>query len=370
MSPPTTFVERSSGGEKIKCVVWDLDHTVWDGILSEGDSVVARRGVIEAMRTLDERGILQSVASKNDFSPAWERLEAFGLSDYFLYPEINWGPKSESIRRIAENLNIALDTFAFVDDQPFERDEVRFAHPMVRVFDGADLDWMLKQAAFHPRFITSDSRRRRELYQLDIQRKREEESFAGPNEAFLGSLGMIFRIAPACAEDLRRVEELTRRTHQLNTTGESFSYDELETLRTSPDHKLLVAELEDRFGTYGKIGVVLMECDAGSWNIRLLLMSCRVMSRGVGGAFITFLRRKAADAGVALRARFRATERNRMMYVTYRFAGFQEVGEDNGVSLLENKLTTIPPYPSYLKLEGDIEPAATPSFAVQLARES
>ncbi len=340
--------------QKIKCVVWDLDHTVWDGVISEGDDVHLRPEVAEAIRLLDQRGILQSVASKNDHDLAWPKLEALGLSEYFLFPHINWGPKSESIRAIAESLNIGLDTFAFIDDQPFERDEVRFTHPLVRTFSAEEPLKLLGREEFIPRFITSDSSQRRKLYQLDIQRKQAEESFAGPSDAFLASLEMVFTIAPAGPEDLKRVEELTQRTHQLNTTGESFSYDELEILRQSPNHKLLVAGLTDRFGGYGKIGVVLLECENSVWNIRLLLMSCRVMSRGVGGAFITYLREQASAAGVALRARFRPTDRNRMMYVTYRFAGFQEIGEENGVSILENDLSSIPPFPGYLKME--IEP--------------
>src|SRR5690625_82784 len=110
--------------EKVKCVVWDLDNTVWDGVLLEGEGLVVRPGIREAMETFDKRGILQSIASKNEFEPAWERLEKFGLAEFFLYPQIGWGAKSESIRKIAEELNIGLDTFAFFDDQPFERDEV------------------------------------------------------------------------------------------------------------------------------------------------------------------------------------------------------------------------------------------------------
>jgi FkbH-like protein len=188
------------------------------------------------------------------------------------------------------------------------------------------------------------------MYQADLVRQEEETRFKGPNDAFLATLGMEFSVAPAAAEDLPRVEELVARTNQLNTTGRIYSYEELAALRVSPDHVLLVAELTDKHGPYGKIGVVLLERADHRWTIKLLLMSCRVMSRGVGGALITLLRREARAAGVRLFADFQATDRNRMMYITYKFAGFSDVAESAGPALMEADLTDIPELPSYMKI--------------------
>jgi FkbH-like protein len=336
---------------KIKCLVWDLDHTVWNGVLLEGDALTLRPGVRETIEALDQRGILQSIASRNEPGPALEQLRKLGLDHYFLHPQINWDAKSESIRRIAERLNIGLDTFAFVDDQVFERDEVRFSLPSVRTFDAAEVERLAAHVDFVPRVVTEDARRRREMYQADLVRQEQESTFKGPSDAFLASLGMVLSVAPAEAADLLRVEELVARTNQLNTTGRIYSYEELEALRTSPEHRLLVAELTDRHGPYGKIGTILLHCTPETWTVKLLLMSCRVMSRGVGGALITLLRREARAAGVRLLADFRATERNRMMYVTYKFAGFSEVSETDGVALLEGDLQQIPELPSYLDVK-------------------
>ena len=99
----------------VKCLVWDLDNTLWQGILSEDPLVRVDPAISSTVATLDARGILQSVASKNDHDLAWARLQEFGLSDYFLLPHIGWGPKSESIRLIAERLNLALTAMAFID---------------------------------------------------------------------------------------------------------------------------------------------------------------------------------------------------------------------------------------------------------------
>src|SRR5690242_17218538 len=105
----------------VKCLVWDLDNTLWQGTLLEDDEVRLSGEVREVITTLDSRGILQSVASKNDFDHAWERLERLGVAEYFVHPRIGWGPKSEAVIGIAADLNFALGTIAFVDDLAAER---------------------------------------------------------------------------------------------------------------------------------------------------------------------------------------------------------------------------------------------------------
>ncbi|HEX9063065.1 MAG TPA: HAD-IIIC family phosphatase, partial [Clostridia bacterium] len=118
-------------GKKVKCVVWDLDNTIWEGILSEDREVRLKPGIKGIIETLDDRGILQSIASKNDYDDAMKKLREFGLEEYFLYPQISWNSKAESVRKIAESINIGIDTLAFVDDQITEREEVSFSHPEV-----------------------------------------------------------------------------------------------------------------------------------------------------------------------------------------------------------------------------------------------
>jgi FkbH-like protein len=351
-------VENDAGaaardGERrvVKCVVWDLDHTLWDGILLEDDEVTLRPNVLEIVRELDERGILQSVASKNDPARAHETLRRFGLEEYFLYPQINWGSKAESVKTIAELINIGLDSVAFVDDQPFERAEVQFSLPSVLCLDAAELDTLLDLPELKPRFITEDSRRRRLMYLADQRRDSVEREFEGPKEEFLATLGMVFTIGRAREEDLRRAEELTVRTNQLNTTGRTYSYEELDAFRRSPRHRLLVTSLRDNFGGYGKIGLALIECDEREWIIRLLLMSCRVMSRGVGSILLQYVMRGASEAGVRLLAEFVQNDRNRMMFVTYKLAGFKELPGEEGGRLLECDLSRVRPFPDYVTVE-------------------
>lgn len=336
--------------QKIKCVIWDLDNTIWHGVILEEDNVTLRPAIIEIIKALDERGILQSISSKNDFNLAWQKLVNFGISEFFLYPQINWNHKSESIKIIVKSLKIAMDSIAFIDDQIFEREEVKFALPEVLCIDANHIDQLLAMPEMNPRFITEDSKLRRKMYQSDIQRKEEEEKFNGPQEKFLASLNMVFTIDSVKDGDLQRAEELTVRTHQLNSTGYTYSYEELDRFRKSKQHKLLIADLEDKFGTYGKIGLALIECKKDLWTIKLLLMSCRVMSRGVGSIMINYISNLAKKNQARLQAEFLSTERNRMMYVTYKFAGFEEVVVKENLVLFENHLNQIQPYPNYLKV--------------------
>ncbi|MEO6191495.1 MAG: HAD-IIIC family phosphatase [Thermoanaerobaculia bacterium] len=336
--------------QSIKCVVWDLDNTVWDGILLEDAEVTLRPHVVQILETLDGRGILHSIASRNDHDVAMAKLKEFGIDEYFLYPQINWGSKAASITQIAQDINIGLDAIAFVDDQPFEREEVAFSHDKVLCVDSAVLEDFLDRPELNPRFITEDSRLRRRMYQADIERNRVEAEYVGPKEEFLATLGMIFTIAPCREEDLQRAEELTVRTNQLNTTGYTYSYEELDELRQSPRHKLWISSLEDRHGTYGKIGLTLLEMDHDVWTVKLLLMSCRVMSKGVGTIMIHHVLRLAKEAGAKLRAEFVSNDRNRQMLITYRFAGFKEIARQGEVAIMENDYSAIQPPPPYVDL--------------------
>ena len=342
---------------RIKCVVWDLDNTLWDGVLLEDGDVTLRPAVVDHIHRLDRLGILNSVASRNDPGQALAKLAEFGLTDMFLHPQIGWNAKSESISRIATALNLGLDAFAFVDDQPFELAEVAHVLPGVTGVDVARLDEAMERPEFSPRFVTDESAQRRLMYQSQAQRDRVEDEFVGSSDEFLATLGMRFTIAPARTEDLQRAEELTVRTNQLNSTGRTYSYEELDELRTSPDHLLLVASLSDRFGSYGKIGLTLVEKGERTWRLCMLLMSCRVMSRGVGSVLLNHVMGLAAEAGASLQADFVETGRNRMMQITYAFAGFREIGREGSHVLLEADLSALQPPAPYVDLEILEDPA-------------
>ena len=305
----------------VKCLVWDLDNTLWQGVLLENDTLTLRPGVLEVLRRLDERGILHSVASRNDHDDAWERLESLGVAEYFVLPQIGWGRKSDSVRTIAEELNFAPETIAFIDDQHTERAEVTHHLPDVRCYDAERAADLAALPEFSP-VVTADARGRRTLYQQKFQREAARSEFTGPDEDFVRSLGMRMHITRARAEDVARVEELTLRTSQMNATGVHYASESLRALVDDPEHEVLVTTVEDRFGSHGAVGVVLLQRHPHTWHLRLLATSCRVVNFGIGTQLLRWLMDQAARAGVHLEADFRRTARNRIMEVTYRFAGF------------------------------------------------
>lgn len=335
---------------KIKCIVWDLDNTLWKGILSEDPEVFVDNEVYKVIYELDKRGILQSICSRNNYDQAMMKLKEFGLYEYFLYPQISWGPKSDGIKKIAMELNIGIDSFAFIDDQAFERDEVKFKHPQVRCIDVSDIDKILDMNIFNPVHLTNDSKNRRILYQNDKKRKMIQESFQGTEEEFLRTLEMKFYINVVKEGDLARAEELTVRTHQLNATGVTYSYQELEAFSKDDQYTVLISQLSDKYGDYGKIGLALIKKTESRWVLKLLLMSCRVMSRGVGSVMLNYIIKKAKEANVTLTAEFIPTNTNRMMYVAYKFAGFTKFDMKDNIEILKIDKYKEVNFPDYVQI--------------------
>lgn len=333
---------------RIKCVVWDLDNTLWEGVLSEGGGISLRPGAREAVLELDRRGIVQSVASKNDAAAALSRLAAFGLEDYFLCPRISWNPKSGGVKAILTALNIKPEATAFVDDSAFERDEVCHALSGIHSYDGADLPGMLALPEFQVPFITEDAANRRSMYRADLARQNAESEFEGGADAFLATLHMKLSIAPVTEHDLQRVEELTVRTHQLNSTGYTYSYEELAALSGDPRYIFRVCELSDDYGESGKVGLLLLENGEDALRIKLLIVSCRVMSRGIGSALLSYATQLAARLQKRLLAEYLETEHNRIMYITYKLAGFEDVEENGGQVLLRFSQEEPLPFADYL----------------------
>ncbi len=317
----------------VKCLVWDLDDTLWDGVVLEDDRPWPLTAAVEALTMLDQRGILHAVASRGDHETAAGHLAEHGLDELFCVLDIGWGSKSGAVCRIAKTLNIGLDTVAFIDNDPVERSEVAATHPEVRCYSADQLAGLATLPEFCPKFVTDESRQRRHLYRVEHRRALAEREFDGAAAEFLTSLELTMTVRHANEEDLARAHELTVRTHQLNTTGQTFSMAELDALTRSSDHEVLVASLRDRFGAYGTIGLAVSELAGTDSVLQLLLMSCRVLSRGVGAVLLDHIVHRAVSHGLRPVSRFVSTPVNQIMLVTLRFAGFKLL-EQNGDHML------------------------------------
>jgi methoxymalonate biosynthesis protein len=308
----------------VKCLVWDLDQTLWRGVLLEDPAVAVPDDIRDVISELDGRGILQSVASRNDHDHAWERLEALGIAEFLVMPQIGWGRKSAAVRAIADRLGFDHRAIAFIDDQPAERFEVARALPGVRCYPADAAATLPQRAEFSPATVTEDARRRRLMYQGEALRSAERANFAGADEDFLRTLDLDLCLRRASKEDLTRVEELTMRTSQMNATGVHYSDSALRSMVDDDLHEVLVATLTDRFGPHGAVAIILLAKHSSLWHLKLLATSCRVVPYGAGSVLLRWLTGQAAAAGAHLVADFVHTDRNRIMEVAYRFAGFTD----------------------------------------------
>jgi methoxymalonate biosynthesis protein len=306
----------------VKCLVWDLDNTLWDGVLCEDPVVTLNPRAADLLRRLDERGILHSIASRNDHDLAYAKLAQFGLAEYFLFPQIGWRAKSASVRAIAESLQFDLATMTFIDDSPVERHEVARALPMVRCYGHEHLATLADLPEFNPPVVTEDSAHRRLTYLAASRREASRSEFTGTDEAFIRSLNVTMTITFADRADIPRLSELTVRTTQMNATGIHYEADELRAMLRDGTADVLTVDVTDRFGPYGTVGMVMLTRLPELWHLRLLATSCRVVPLGVGAALLSWLAGSAYTAGTHLVGDFRRTERNRMMEIAYRFAGF------------------------------------------------
>jgi FkbH-like protein len=300
-----------SDTKKIKCVVWDLDNTLWNGTLIEGDQVVLRPAIDRLLRQLDERGILLSIVSKNDYASTREKLKQFGVNDYFLYPQINWKPKSVNIQAISERLNIGLDTFAFVDDNPFELDQVGRTLPDVLCVNATEIPSLFSDARFQGS-SSADSRRRRQFYKEAIAREEAQEGYGTNYTAFLASCGIKLEIAPYSPEESDRVAELVQRTNQLNFSGHKYSRVQLNEILANPRFEKYVLKSSDKYGSYGTVGFSIVERGMGIIQIRDFMLSCRVQGKYLEQAFFHHLVKHHNPQGATvLWVNFHETARNK-----------------------------------------------------------
>ncbi|WP_280423674.1 amino acid adenylation domain-containing protein [Nocardia carnea] len=346
--------------EPVKCLIWDLDDTVWHGVVLEKDCPTPTPDALRTLRVLDERGILHAVASRGELAVATAQLRQHGIEELFSAIQVGWGPKSTAVRAVAESLNIGLESIAFVDNDPVERAEVAAAIPQVRTYPAEQVAELPELAEFIPEVITAEARQRRDYYRAERARRTCENEYAGSDADFLASLDLVLTVRRATAADLDRAHELTVRTHQLNTTGRTFDLAELRDLCGSPDHEVLVADLADRFGGYGTVGLAVTQRRGPDSVLLLTLMSCRVMSRGVGGPFIRFLTERARGAGLRPTAEFVPTPVNRVMLVTLRFAGFAVAATEGDLILLAHDPEHRFPAGAYVRVVYEMAAAELP----------
>jgi methoxymalonate biosynthesis protein len=303
---------------------------------------------------LDRRGILQSVASRNDPDQALRLLATKRLAHLFVKPQIGWGSKVRSVQTISGQLGVSLDAMALIDDEPFERERVRRVMPAVRTYSAERTGDLLGLREFSPSVLSRESRTRRRTYQKLNDRDRARRGDGMSHSEFLRWCNTALTLRTARIEDLPRIQELLQRTHQLNATGVVWPPEQIAAWLEDPTWQVFVAELRDRFVDYGRIGVAVCHRQDRVWELVAFMLSCRVLSRGISGFFLAWIRRQAARAGaLELRAQFRRRSRNHLMEKLFRLAGLDpsEEGRDGLLTFVGPTLPRARP-PRWLTVYG------------------
>ncbi len=365
-------------GRSAKCLVLDLDNTIWGGIVGEDgpDGLVIGAGdpVGEAFQAfqryaleLKQRGVLLAVCSKNDervaLAPFSSRPEMVLRREDFSAFVANWEPKSHGLRRIAEQLRLGLDALVMVDDNPAERAEIRHALPEVRVVDvdadPSDYPLALERTGwFETVIVSSEDRRRGEMYRESAARE-ELRATAGDYAAYLASLEQRARIAPFEPSTLDRVAQLTGKTNQFNLTTLRLGHAELEEMIESTNHLTATVHLTDRFGDSGLISVFAARAQDDELWIDLWLMSCRVLSRGVEQALCNYVVERATESGYRMfHGIYRPTPRNQMVRGLYQSLGFTAAEPVPGGEHWVMDVRTYAPFATSIAIDDAPTPAA------------
>ncbi len=328
-----------------KCVILDLDGTLWPGVLAETGSPFAWSpeisgafsyvglyfGLHEALKALKKRGIVLACVSKNDEATVrelWKYPDHYPKQrlltpDDFVTWRVNWNDKVGNIGSIAEELGFALDAFLFIDDNPVERDHVRRRLPEVEVW-GEDPFSLRRRLLNDPRLqipvVTAEAASRSELVKAQIARQQLRAETMGEAE-YLAQLQIKCSIKrpSAASPKLQRIEELFQRTTQFNTTARKFSCSDLSALASDPATRLFAIEVTDRLGDHGLVGAAVI---IGS-EIVGLAISCRALGMGIERRFLHHILDETKDR--PLSGRIIPTSRNMPARNIYRDNGFIEV---------------------------------------------
>jgi FkbH-like protein len=339
-----------------KVLVVDLDNTLWGGVVGEagplgialGDSPdgEAFRALQMYLKGLADRGILLAVASKNNPEDAREPFEknpdmVLRLDDFAAF-EASWDPKGLALERIAKALNLTLDSFVFLDDNPAEREQVRQALRDVGVVElppePADYVWALEHGLwFEAAAVTEEDRERTTQYRAERRRRESQDAFTSM-EDYWRSLEMRGRVKAIDEADLQRVEQLLAKTNQFNLTTRRHGAEEVRRLLDRPGSLSLTLRLADKFGDHGLVSVVIAVLCPGrgpnALRVDTWLMSCRVIARTVEHYLFGELLRRARALGYErLLGEFIPTKKNALVKDLYPELGFTRLQENGDSSL-------------------------------------
>jgi FkbH-like protein len=370
-------------GKARKCLVLDLDNTLWGGVIGDdgvdGIALGQNSAVGEAhvalqrfLLDLRRRGVILAVCSKNNDEtariPFREHPEMVLKEDHIAVFIANWSDKANNLREIAATLNIGTDSLVFMDDNPVERAQVRLVLPEVAVpeltEDPADYISLLADAGYFEAVgLSAEDLARADFYQANAERVSLQK--VGNMEEYLHSLQMVASISPFNDVGRVRIAQLINKSNQFNLTTRRYSESEVETIQNDPSKFSLQVRLADRFGDNGMISVIVFDIGFEEWSCDTWLMSCRVLGRRVEELVLATVAQAAKNAGAKrLIGTYLPTKKNSLVAEHFAKLGFAKLSDlpDGGTTwTLDLDSYTAPELPMQVVHTDDLSPAADPA---------
>jgi FkbH-like protein len=354
--------------QKVKCVIVDLDNTMWNGVIRDVgvENIEIRidkeRFHWNVLAILYARGILIGVISKNDSyleAEIKEYIKPHLAGMEFVSFRLNWKDKWENLLEIQQQLNIGTDSIAFIDDNQFEREQMKAMLPDVRVYDQDIFEQLLYLPEFQPEFITEESKNRTKFYIQQNQRNQVRNILA--KDDFLEQCRFKIDVKKMQPFEVDRVTELIQRTNQLNTSIKRYTKEQIIAFSRNQSCDVFTVNVSDKFGDYGLVGVCIAFGKDNIYEIDTLLFSCRVMSKGVEDYTLTsVLSYAGAQNFDRVILRFREGPKNDQMQTILSSNNFIESAAEDDIVVYSFDLRQqqIKPCPKWLSpLQQDIEKA-------------
>ena len=350
-------------GDIRKCVVLDLDNTLWGGVIGEDGMSGIKLGQTYPgncfrafqLRLLGLRreGFVLAINSKNNETDAMQVLEDHPemilRKEHFACWRINWQDKATNLREIATELNIGLDSIVMIDDNETECEWIRTQLPMVAVCQLPSEPFNIPEsldtiAGLHRVSLLDEDVQKAEMYRVQRKRAEEQASFGSLDE-FLSSLDLKVAIETANDYSIPRVAQLTQKTNQFNLTTRRYAESDISAICSSDDAQVIAVSVEDRFGAYGIVGAAILRFRQSSCDIDTFLLSCRVIGRGIEDAMMAGIADSARNRGTdVLSGQFIPTQKNAPAADLYRRLGFEEVAENSFELKLSKSILRVPDF--------------------------
>lgn len=332
-----------------KCLVLDLDNTLWGGVVGEDGLAGLKLGPTPEGRpfwefqkhllSLFHRGVILAINSKNNPKDAWDALNRHPhmvlKEQHFASVQINWRDKVSNLKAIAKELNIGLDSLVFIDDDKLNREVVKNELPEVTVVDLPEdpalyPKTLLELNHFNSFYFSAEDKKKGQMYAEQRQRLKLNQETGDVTE-YLKALEMTVTVAKATSFSIPRLAQLTQKTNQFNMTTRRYTEEDIVRLAKDKSFLVLGVGVEDKFGDNGLSGVVIVEKKPQAWRLETFLLSCRVIGRRVEEAVLAYVARRAKKAGAKkLIGEFISTAKNAPAKNFYQSQGFRLDKEEGG----------------------------------------